>query len=246
MTTTAPPQLGHIYNGDCLEVMRTFADKSVDMVFTSPPYNLVKENSGGGPSSGMKRLEKKYETWYEDEMPEEEYHAWQQAVLRECLRVCRGSVFYNHKIRYAITRRGKVYHPWEIVKDFPVWCEITWDRCNAQGGNSGRYLLADEKIYQIGAPAFWDGAQGFMNIWRFPPVSVPGHPCAFPVELPIRAIVTTTQTGMIVLDPFAGSGTTLVAAERTGRRWVGIEKVGAYVDLAKSRTGAEMAQGKLF
>jgi len=237
--------IGKVIEGDSLSVMREMPDKCVDLVFTSPPYNLVREGSGGSTTK-FPSMDNRKGDWYDDEMPEDEYQAWQTKVLTECVRVCRGSVFYNHKIRYAHARRGAVYNPWDWVSKFPIWCEITWDRCGAQGGNSGRYLLADEKIYQIGAPAHWDGAKGLTNIWRERPVIIPGHVCPFPVGLPSRAIATTTSEGMVILDPFMGSGQTAIAANNHNRKWVGIERNPKYCDIARNRIAAEQAQGKLF
>lgn len=179
-------------------------------------------------------------------MPEDAYQAWQKDCLREMVRVCRGSVFYNHKIRYALSTRGVVYHPWGIVKDFPVFSELIWNRCGGTPSGTGRYVSEYEHIYQIGKPAYWDGCQGFTNIWKFPAVKNSDHPCAFPIELPIRAIVTACPPDGIVFDPFGGSGTVAAAAERTGRKWVTTEKSPKYIPLAQARVDAEQAQGKLF
>jgi hypothetical protein len=86
-----------LYLGDCLEILPGL-DK-VDAVVTSPPYNLVREWSGGGPNSNQKALEERFDHWYTDNMPEPEYQEWQRAVITACLEVCRGSIFYNHKVR---------------------------------------------------------------------------------------------------------------------------------------------------
>ena len=238
--------IGKVIQGDCLEVMRDMPDKCVDMVFMSPPYNLVREGSGGGANSKMKALNERYDRWYPDSMPEEKYQEWQKNILRECLRTCRGSVFYNHKVRYAISRRNETYHPIHWTKEFPLWCEIIWDRCGGGGGNSGRYILSDERILQLGRPKVWNGPCGYTNIWRFPPVVQTDHVCAFPIELPMRAIQTTTSPGDIIFDPFCGSGTTCAAAARMNRRWIGSEIVSKYCAIARERIAAEQAQGKLF
>jgi site-specific DNA-methyltransferase (adenine-specific) len=75
------------------------------------------------------------------------------------------------------------------------------------------------------------------SVWTFPAVSAKkvGHPAPFPEELPHRLIQLFTFKGDVVLDPFAGSGTTCLAAARTGRRYVGYEVNPEYVRLAEGR-----------
>lgn len=81
-----------------------------------------------------------------------------------------------------------------------------------------------------------------LSVWDVPPESAKrvGHPAPFPVEIPRRAIELYTYKNDIVLDPFAGSGATGVAAVRTGRRFICIDNHAPYVDLAQGRIGAEL------
>jgi len=230
-----------IIQGDCLEVMKTLEDGSVDCAITSPPYNLIREWSGGGWQSKLKSLKRRYGEWYEDSMPEKEYQQWQKSVIRELMRICRGSIFYNHKIRYCYKRRKCIYHPLDWLREFPVWCEIVWDRCGGGGGgNNGRYLHADERIYQIQKPPYFNADIGLTTVWRFPTNenAKNPHPAPFPVELPLRCINTCTRPGDTVLDPFMGSGTTGVACVRMGRKFIGIEIEPKYVEIAKKRIQA--------
>ena len=80
-------------------------------------------------------------------------------------------------------------------------------------------------------------------VWEFPPESATriGHPAPFPVELPARCIQLYTYEGDVVLDPFLGSGSTAVAAVRSGRRYVGYDLDGVYVDAALERVATERA-----
>jgi site-specific DNA-methyltransferase (adenine-specific) len=75
------------------------------------------------------------------------------------------------------------------------------------------------------------------SIWRFPTVSARkiGHPAPFPEELPYRLIQLYTFEGDVVLDPFVGSGTTCLAAVRSGRTYVGYDTDPAYIELAENR-----------
>ncbi|HVF13290.1 MAG TPA: site-specific DNA-methyltransferase [Acidimicrobiales bacterium] len=84
-----------------------------------------------------------------------------------------------------------------------------------------------------------------LDVWHIPPESARrvGHPAPFPVELPQRLIELYTYRGDLVLDPFLGSGSTAVAAARTGRRWAGFDTDPAYVEQARLRVAAEARTG---
>ena len=235
--------LGKVLNADCLDVMRQMPDKCVDMVFTSPPYNIARKRNDTSNRPMFKRMS---DEWYDDQMPREEYLKWQKSIIRECIRICSGSVFYNHKIIYAMSSEGEVYHPWEIVGEFKPKCEIIWDRCGGLYCGHERVIVIDERIYQIGNPAYWDPSTGMTNIWRVPPEKNSKHPCPFPLELPRKAMQISTKPGMIIFDPFGGSGTTALSAEASGRRWVIVEKRKDFCDIARKRIDDEKRQGKLF
>src|SRR5579875_2638720 len=86
-----------------------------------------------------------------------------------------------------------------------------------------------------------DGLALVSNVWRVQPVAPNGHPAPFPVELASRAIRLSTWPGEVVLDPFMGTGSTLVAARSLGRRAVGIDTSERYCEMAAKR----LAQGVL-
>lgn len=223
-----------IFHGDCIEVLRGIGDGAVDISVTSPPYNLNKKASGGGTSK------RDYSDWYADEMPERAYRAWQTTVLEELCRVCKSSIFYNHRIRYAWHSRNNfrtpsnIYHPLDWLKDFPIWCEIVWYRSGTTGHGNGRFRLADERIYQIKKPTLFND-DGVSTVWTILPERDSEHPCPFPVEIPTRCITSTTSPNDCVIDPFCGSGTTLIAAKRLGRRSIGIEREEKYCEMAAKR-----------
>src|SRR6202035_5614256 len=83
-----------------------------------------------------------------------------------------------------------------------------------------------------------------LDVWEIPPESARriGHPAPFPVELPLRLIELYTYRGDLVLDPFAGAGTTAVAAVQTGRHYVGYDLDDAYIRLAEARVADERQQ----
>jgi len=232
--------VNQIVCGDCSEVMKDWPDKYVDLVFTSPPYNLIREYTSGGPNQGRqyKSHQQRQAYWYDDARPESEYREWQRKILTELIRICKGSVFYNHKIRYGIKRRGETYHPYQLIHGFLLWCEIIWDRGIPGAGNWPRWCPQEERIYQLNRPIIWNGYDGG-NIWRIAPnANNNEHPCTFPVELPRRAIAACSGPEHIILDPFCGSGTTCVAAKMLGRKYIGIDISPEYCEIARQRLRA--------
>ncbi len=239
-------------HGDCLEVLHTLADASVAWAVTSPPYNLNKAyaTSPGAATETNATMRARYDEWYADDLPEEQYQREQHQVVRELLRVCTDSVFYNHRVRYAWHSRNRaappsrILHPLQWLGEFPIWCEIIWDRC---GGSTptGRYLQAHELIYQIGRPRRYAKSPGITDVWRIPPDQGSGHVCAFPVQLVRNCLAPHAIAGEVVIDPYAGSGTVGVACAELGLRFVGIERDRKYFDLACDRIERAQRQGTL-
>ncbi|MDA7960480.1 MAG: site-specific DNA-methyltransferase [Nitrosopumilus sp.] len=222
--------------------MRRLPDGSVDLVVTSPPYNL-KNSTGNGLRCGTggkwprAALMNGYAT-HGDAMPYRRYVSWQRDCLAEMMRVLAedGAIFYNHKWR---VQRGLIQDRREIVKGFPVRQVIIWQRAGGINFNPGYFLPTYEVIYLIAKPGFRlrKGANKTGDVWRITQEQNNGHPAPFPVELAARCI-RATDAGM-VLDPFMGSGTTAIAAEMEGRRWVGIDISAGYCDLARRRIRKE-------
>ena len=81
------------------------------------------------------------------------------------------------------------------------------------------------------------------SVWTFPPESAKrlGHPAPFPVELPRRLIELYSFVGDVVIDPFIGTGTSAIAALRTGRHFVGYDTSKEYCDIANARISSESA-----
>jgi hypothetical protein len=104
-------------------------------------------------------------------------------------------------------------------------------------------LVACSGAWERPTPAAWAGwtdsiggwAELCSTVWRIPPARRDGHPAPFPLELARRAIRLSTWPGEAVFDPFAGSGTTLLAARQLGRRAIGVERSERYCELAVSR-----------
>jgi modification methylase len=229
-----------IYHGDCREVMPTLGE--FDLVFTSPPYNLknstgngMKDGRGGKWSSAA--LINGYAN-HADDMPHQEYVAWQRECLTEMYGLLRpgGAIFYNHKWR---VQGGLLQDRSDIVAGFPVRQIIIWCRKGGFNFNSGYFLPTYEVIYLIAKPDFTlaPTANAYGDVWEFTQDNNNEHPAPFPVGLPSRAIESTAPTS--VLDPFMGSGTTLRAALDAGIPATGIEVSERYCEIAVKR----LAQG---
>ena len=228
-----------IIEGDCLEVMQTMEAGTVDLIVTSPPYNLRNSTGNGmrNPGSDSKwspDLKDGYAAAYYDDMPHAEYVRWQRDCLRAMLRLLpeTGAIFYNHKWR---VQGGLLQDRADIVDGFPVRQIIIWDKGSGLNFNPGYFLPRYEVIYLIAKPAFRlaPKANAAGDVWRFPSDHGNPHPAPFPVDLPLRCIAATE--GGLVLDPFCGSGSTLIAAKQLGRDAIGIERAPEYVAMAEAR-----------
>ncbi len=218
--------------------MAQLPDKSVDLVVTSPPYNL-KNSTGNGMKDGRggkwskAALIQGY-SHHHDNMPHAEYVAWQQTCLKEMMRVLKddGAIFYNHKWR---VQNGLLQDRSDIVAGLPVRQIIIWRRKGGINFNAGYFLPTYEVIYLIAKKDFKlaPKANAYGDVWEFGQDLNNQHPAPFPVELVERIISSTSA--QIILDPFMGSGTTAYVAKQLGRQFIGIEISPEYCEMAKLR-----------
>ncbi|MDD5220090.1 MAG: site-specific DNA-methyltransferase [Candidatus Bipolaricaulis sp.] len=225
-----------IYLGDCREILPQL--EVFDLGVTSPPYNSKKQWWECGSNGMFKDMAHKFTRgggWYPDEIPEDEYQAREKKLVAMALSKCSGSICYNHKVRYAFKRAGRSFHPIEWLPAEKLWCEIIWDRMSGVTFNSRRPVVSDERIFVLGRPKIYHNI-GLNTVWRIvPDREAPEHPCAFPLAIPKRLIAMFTNPGDMVLDYYAGSGTTLVAAKQLNRKSIGIEIEEKYCELAVKR-----------
>ena len=240
--------LNKIICGDCIKVMQEMPQESVDLVVTSPPYNL-KNSTGNGMKDGRGGKWSNAElingySHYDDCMPHEDYVQWQKDCLSEMMRVLKndGAIFYNHKWR---VQGGLLQNRNDIVEDFPVRQIIIWQRKGGINFNPGYFLPTYEVIYLIAKPDFKlaPKANAHGDIWEFAQEMNNPHPAPFPVHL-IERIISST-TGDVVLDPFMGSGTTAIAALRHERDYIGIDISPDYCEMAEERIKEEKQQLKI-
>lgn len=230
--------MNKILVGDVLDKIKSIPDRAVDLVITSPPYNL-KNSTGNGMKDGRggkwsnASLIKGYLN-HDDCMPHEEYEAWQRECLNEMMRVIsdNGAIFYNHKWR---VQDGLLQDRQDIVRGFPVRQIIIWRRAGGINFNAGYFLPTYEVIYLIAKKGFKlaPKANAVGDVWEVPQEMNNPHPAPFPVALIERIIKSTTA--QVILDPFMGSGTTAIAARKNGRTYIGIELSEKYADLAEKR-----------
>ncbi len=254
-----------IYHGDCLEIMPTLADKSVDLTVTSPPYDNLRTYNGNsqfdfeGIAKEIYRVTKDggVVVWVVGDATingSETGTSFKQALyfkgigfnLHDTMIWNKGrfSAIGALKTRYApvfeymfIFTKGKIktFNP---LKDKPNKC----------AGNVGRGTIrqADgstkpmSKVITIA-----ENGQRF-NIWEQVSECVDGHPAPFPVQLATDHILSWSNEGDTVLDPFAGSGTTGIAAFNTKRNAILIEKDETYFNAAKERFDRETRQVAIF
>lgn len=222
-------ELNKIYNEDCLEGLRKLKNESIDLIITSPPYNIGKMHSNST----------QHGTYNGNDMKEEDYQNWQLDVLEECFRVLKkeGSMFYNHKIRI---KNGKAIHPleWLLKTSFILKQEIVWDMGKSANCDKIRYFPFSERIYWItkNEKTKLNNSLNLSDVWRVIPRhkrKETGHIAVMPREIVDNILIT--NSGKIVLDPFVGSGTTMVASKNNNRNYIGFELSKEYFDLANKR-----------
>jgi adenine-specific DNA-methyltransferase len=253
---TAP--VDTVYRGDCLELLRELSDGSVDLVVSSPPYNLGKE--------------------YESKRALEHYLEEQRAVLGECARVLsrKGSIFWQVG---SFSDEGMLI-PLDI-RVFPILesfgliprNRIAWARqhgLHARRKFSCRYetilwfTKSDDYLFNLDAirvpqkyqnKKAWRGEKKGQltchpdgknpgDIWLFRNVKHNHeeqtiHPCQFPEDMITRIVLAATEAGDVVLDPYMGTGTVAVVARDLGRRYLGAELDQRYHAVCMRRLAGE-------
>ena len=263
---------GSIINGDCIEVMKSLPESSVDLVVTSPPYGV----------------NVKYDV-YEDNLPMDEYWDFTIKWLTEAYRVLKddGRIAVNVPIEVNVQERGgrilfnsefwmrmkevgfKFFGMVDLTEDSPHRVRQTawgsWMSASAPYiynpkecvilayKNSPKKLTKGESQWK-GTPTEVKDKEGdvktkmvyedeskkeFMNLvfgrWDYFADTKSLTKATFSLDIPSKAIKILTYKNDVILDPFAGSGTSAVAAETLGRRWIGIELSENYTNIAKER-----------
>ena len=219
-----------IYHMDVLEGLSKIDDESVDLIITSPPYNL-----GNNHHTGNKRHQS-----YDDDMDEKEYQIWQIKVLNECFRVLKkeGSMIYSHKNRI---KKGTQITPyeWILKTNFLVKQEIVWVN-RSQNFDKMRFYPFTERLYWLAK----DPKTKLVNVlnkydvfdWNeWKPVGTKlKHTRAFPLKL-VKDMLAVFPKAKVILDPFMGSGTTAVACKQMKKEFIGFENKKEFIDICNKR-----------
>jgi DNA modification methylase len=222
-----------IYHGDCMEVLANL--RGVDLAVTSPPYNM-------GPQSGAYANMRDGYLSHTDDMPDAEYVTWQREIVSALWASVApaGAIFYNHK---PLIRGGVSMLPTRYVPEHVLLRQIiVWDRRGGFNRSPSHFCPEHEWVLLLAHQDFRLASRSHSavgDVWSLAPDNGGDrHPCAYPVALPSTAIAATTAG--LILDPFMGSGTTLVAARNLGRRAIGIEIEERYCEIAAKRLSQEV------
>jgi DNA modification methylase len=222
------------YNCDCADLFPKLG--SVSLFFTSPPYNIG--SNGPKKSFGLRRYGiYDPKSWgsiedYPDSLPEEVYEEQQRNFLRKCHDCLQpgGVVVYNHKDR---RRDHTIITPYRWFPECLVVTDVIhWNRGSTHNHDSTHtyqqmeYLFVmrraeDRRCYFKNLDTGIPGNRS--NLWSIPFSRKSWHNAPFPLELATSVLIKWSPPGSLVCDPYAGSGTTAVAALKTGRRFVGSE-----------------------
>ena len=238
-------EMNKIYCIDVLEGLKQIEDETIDLIITSPPYNM-KTNVGGSLEQKGEYFWNKLNNGYDnygDDMPYEDYVQWQRKVLTECMRVLKktGAMFYNHKFRI---QNNKLLTRMEIVEGFPLRQIIIWNKCCSFNFNLSHIPPSYEVIFVLAKDDFrFNDKGGWTDVWDIPPERNNIHPAPFPLEIPKKILQKTDAK--LILDIFAGSGTTALACIQENRNFIGFEISEEYCKIANERIKKELAQNKL-
>jgi adenine-specific DNA-methyltransferase len=252
-----------VFHGDCLKMLSRMPNEAVQLVVTSPPYNLDKE--------------------YERRLDLDDYFIQQRSVITECYRVLKSTGSICWQVGNYVNNGSII--PLDALL-FPIFSEIglklrnriVWHfehGLHCKNRFSGRYetLLwftkTDDYVFDVDpvrVPQKYPGKKYFKgpkagqyscnplgknpgDLWMIPNVKSnhvekTDHPCQFPVELIERLVLSLTKEGDYVFDPFLGTGTSVIAAVKHGRRGAGAEIMAKYAAISRDRI-AKALEGTL-
>jgi len=242
-----------IYQGDCLDILSAIPENSVDLVFADPPYFL---SNGGITCHAGKMVSVNKGAWDKSRGPDAN-HEFNRAWLAACQRVLKpnggiwvsGTSHVIHSVGFAMQQLGfKLLNDISWVKPNPppnLSCRyfthatetIIWAAKNSKSRHTFNYKLMKEtnhgkqmkSVWEIYPPESWEKKFG-------------KHPTQKPVALLERILLASSNEGDLVLDPFSGSGTTLLAAFRLRRRALGCELSAEFLTLSLRRICSNLVQ----
>lgn len=253
--------LNTIINDDSIKIMNNMEEKSVDVIFADPPYNMQLGDALHRPDNS--KVEGVFEEWDNFESPQayDEYtKQWLEAARR---------VLKDDGSLWVIGSYHNIFRVGTILQDLGFWIlnDIIWNKVNPMPNFKGtRFTNAHETlIWAIKTPkskyTFNYEAMKALNedvqmrsTWEIPICTGKErlkdengrklHPTQKPEALLYRVIMSSSKVGDVILDPFFGTGTTGAVAKKLGRSFIGIEKDPLYVKGAQKRIDA-IKEGEL-
>ena len=246
-----PKHQVRIYRGDCMSIMASLPEQSVDLIFADPPYFL--SNDGITCQSG-KMVSVNKGAWDKSKGAEAN-HRFNREWLAACQRLLKpnGSIWVSgtshviHSVGFAMQEL-----------DFKILNDISWVKPNPPPNLSCRYFThATETIlwaaknkksrhtFNYSLMKEENGGKQMKSVWQFLPPRreekrFGKHPAQKPLALLDRIVRASSNEGDVVLDPFAGSGTTVVAALRCFRMALGIERDDEFISTTLARITEEL------
>jgi len=241
-------EINQIYCGDCLDLMKEMDDNSVDLVFTSPPYNIGKNRINGG-------FRKKQYNNYCDDLNNNDYFNLTKKWINELLRISKYHLFWN--IQESSNNRG-IYAFIENMYNDKIKERFIWAKPNPPSSISNTCCASGwEYIYCLSNDTpgkrsfsycdFSNKAGDYAKNIIIHSVNCEnhGHNYAFGEWMPKHFINYFSKKDAVVFDPFLGSGTTAIACINTGRNFIGIEKDPDYFKIASDRIKKAKEQDRL-
>src|SRR3989344_747536 len=239
--------------GDSLEKLKELPNESVDLIFADPPYNMSKKKGLGWKYSNHITMQEQWDMFSKDE-----YFQFNLNWIKEALRVLKhgGSLWISGSF-HNIYQVGFILQNYNDVK---INNSIVWFKPNAQpnitcrlftestehliwaskNGNGQKWKFNYEETKKLIQDPLNPAGKQTRNVWWIPLTSrkekwAGVHPTQQPLELLRRVILSCTNEGDTVLDPFLGSGTTSAVAKMLNRNSIGIEKDEKYEKIIKKR-----------
>ena len=220
--------MNEVLQGDCLELMKGMPDGSVDMILTDPPYGMNYQSNRRTSTPKFKKIKGDTEV------------SWYKAFIRECYRVLKSD---SHA--YVFCNEYNVSHFRKMQEDagFNNKRTLIWLKNNHTSGDLlGDYGNKTEYINFMHKGRRLLNGKRNNNVLEFKRVQSSVHPTEKPIDLLEFLIEKSTTEGDVILDPFAGSGTTGVACQNLNRNFILMEQEPEYVEIIKERLKASKGE----
>jgi site-specific DNA-methyltransferase (adenine-specific) len=242
-----------IYNGNCIDILKKLPEKSANLIFADPPYNLQLKQELYRPN--QTKVDGVNDDW-DKFSTNADYDNFTREWLRSCQRVMR-----DNATIWVIGSYHNIFRVGKIMMDLGFWIlnDVQWHKTNPmpnfrgvrftnatetliwakKSENQKKYTFNHQTMKQL------NGGKQMTSVWQIPLCTgaeriknaqgKKAHSTQKPEELLRRVILSSSQEGDLVLDPFSGSGTTCAVAKKLNRKSVGIEKEREYIKIIEKR-----------